>query len=105
MSSTAVVGSGTRIMSDSWIDWKPRMEDPSNPKPSSKDDSVSWEAGTVKCCTWPGRSQKRRSMNSYPSDFTRDRTSAAVSVTFVAPSVQVDGLVVSGVDCSSVAEV
>ena len=33
-------------------------------KPSSKLSSVSWAAGTVKCWTWPGRSQNRRSMNS-----------------------------------------
>ena len=33
---TAVSGSGTRIMSDSWISWKPRIDEPSKPKPSSK---------------------------------------------------------------------
>ena len=30
---TAVFGSGMRIMSDSWISWKPRIDEPSNPKP------------------------------------------------------------------------
>ena len=29
-------GSGSRIMSDSWISWKPRIDEPSNPKPSLK---------------------------------------------------------------------
>ena len=28
--------SGTRSMSDSWISWKPRIDEPSNPNPSSK---------------------------------------------------------------------
>ena len=28
---TAVEGSGSRIMSDSWIAWNPRMDEPSNP--------------------------------------------------------------------------
>src|SRR5437016_10287520 len=44
----AVSGSGTRSMSDSWISWKPRIEDPSNPIPSSKTDSVSSAIGTEK---------------------------------------------------------
>ena len=34
-------GSGRRIMSDSWISWKPRIELPSKPNPSSKTSSVS----------------------------------------------------------------
>ena len=33
---TAVSGSGIRSMSDSWISWKPRIDEPSNPSPSSK---------------------------------------------------------------------
>ena len=32
----AVVGSGSRVMSDSWIFWKPRIDEPSNERPSSK---------------------------------------------------------------------
>ena len=28
---TAVFGSGMRIMSDSWISWKPRIDEPSKP--------------------------------------------------------------------------
>ena len=31
----AVSGSGSSIMSDSWIDWKPRTDEPSNASPSS----------------------------------------------------------------------
>ncbi len=32
---SAVSGSGLRIMSDSWISWNPRIDEPSNPNPSS----------------------------------------------------------------------
>ncbi|SHU73009.1 Uncharacterised protein [Mycobacteroides abscessus subsp. abscessus] len=35
-STRAVEMSGSRSMSDSWIDWKPRTEEPSNARPSSK---------------------------------------------------------------------
>ena len=34
-SMRAVSGSGSSIMSDSWIDWKPRTDEPSNASPSS----------------------------------------------------------------------
>ena len=34
---TAVSGSGIRSMSDSWISWNPRIDEPSKPRPSSKD--------------------------------------------------------------------
>ena len=34
----AVLGSGNSDMSDSWIAWKPRMEEPSKANPSSKTD-------------------------------------------------------------------
>ena len=40
-SITAVEGSGSRIMSDSWICWKPRIDEPSNPYPSLNVSSVS----------------------------------------------------------------
>ena len=30
-SITAVFGSGSRIMSDSWISWNPRIDEPSKP--------------------------------------------------------------------------
>ena len=60
-SMRAVVGSGSRSMSDSWISWNPRIDDPSNPRPSVKTSCVNDPAGTVKCCITPGRSQKRTS--------------------------------------------
>src|SRR5712691_13241099 len=48
-------------MSDSSMVWKPRMEEPSKPRPSSKMSSLSSETGMEKCCQRPGRSMKRRS--------------------------------------------
>ena len=48
-SMCAVSGSGSSIMSDSWIDWKPRTDEPSNAKPSSKTLSSNAEAGIEKC--------------------------------------------------------
>ena len=50
-------------MSDSWMAWKPRIDDPSNISPSSKAAWVKDAAGTLKCCITPGRSQNRTSTN------------------------------------------
>ena len=63
----AVVGSGNSDMSDSWMAWKPRIEEPSKFRPSSKTDWSNDDTGTVKCCMTPGRSQKRTSTISTPS--------------------------------------
>ena len=62
-STTAVVGSGSSSMSDSWISWKPRIDEPSNIRPSVKTSSSKDVAGTVKCCIVPGRSQNLTSTN------------------------------------------
>src|SRR3954466_5977033 len=75
-SMKAVVGSGNSDMSDSWIAWKPRMEEPSNASPSSKTDWSKDETGTVKCCMTPGRSQKRTSTISTPSSLMYFRSSS-----------------------------
>lgn len=48
-------------MSLSWMAWKPRIDEPSNPSPSVKSFSPNMDAGTEKCCHVPGRSVKRRS--------------------------------------------
>src|SRR5579875_1938630 len=87
-SSTAVAGSGSKSMSDSWISWKPRIEEPSKPKPSTKPSSVSSWAGTEKCCISPGRSQKRKSTISTPASFMSATTSAAVRSCTSPPSGQ-----------------
>jgi hypothetical protein len=53
-SITAVLGSGMTSVSLLTIDCHPRIEDPSNPSPSSKGDS-SWNLliGVLKCCHCP----------------------------------------------------
>src|SRR5690606_30167348 len=56
-------------MSDSWMAWKPRIDDPSKPRPSLKTDSSNDDTGTVKCCITPGRSQKRTSIISTRSSW------------------------------------
>src|SRR3954454_14719307 len=69
-SMNAVVGSGNSDMSDSWIAWKPRIDEPSKFRPSSKTDWSNDDTGTVKCCMMPGRSQKRTSIISTPWSLT-----------------------------------
>ena len=77
-------GSGTRSMSDSWISWNPRMDDPSKPKPSSNPSSVSSEMGTEKCCMSPGRSQNRKSTTW--ASFPLARSSTSLGVATLPPS-------------------
>src|SRR5213593_2784270 len=52
-SMKAVTGSGIASMSDASMDFQPRMEEPSKPKPSVKTSSVSSPTGTLKCCQVP----------------------------------------------------
>src|SRR6185295_18160480 len=52
-SMKAVAGSGMASMSEASMDFQPRMEEPSKPKPSSKTSSVSSPMGTLKCCQVP----------------------------------------------------
>src|ERR1700722_14029795 len=77
-STIAVDGSGSSSMSDSWICWNPRIDEPSNIRPSVKTLSPKLLAGTVKCCTVPGRSQNLTSTNSIFSDAMKLRTSSAL---------------------------
>src|SRR3954466_12121036 len=74
----AVDGSGSRSMSDSWICWNPRIDEPSNISPSLKTLSPKFEAGNVKCCITPGRSQNRTSMNWTSFFLMYERTSSAL---------------------------
>ena len=69
-SMNAVVASGSSIMSDSWICWKPRIDEPSKARPSVNTDASNDSTGTLKCCIVPGRSQKRTSTNFTPSSAT-----------------------------------
>src|SRR6185295_7919086 len=52
-SMNAVAGSGMASMSEASIDFQPRIDEPSKPKPSSKTSSVSSPIGTLKCCQVP----------------------------------------------------
>ena len=63
-------------MSDSWIAWKPRIEEPSNIWPSVKNSSSTVEAGMLKCCITPGRSENRMSTNLTSSSLMNLRTSS-----------------------------
>jgi hypothetical protein len=60
-SMTAVAASGTRITSDSAISWKPRMEEPSKPRPSVNASSSSAWIDRPRCCQVPGRSVNLKS--------------------------------------------
>ena len=77
-STKAVLTSGINFMSDSWMAWNPRIDDPSNIKPSAKASSLKADAGMVKCCMMPGRSQNRTSTNSTPSERTKANASSAL---------------------------
>ncbi len=65
-------------MSDSWICWNPRMDEPSNMRPSVKTLALNDSAGMVKCWIVPGRSQNLTSTNSTFSSAMKLRTSSAV---------------------------
>ena len=60
-SRIALDGSGMSSMSDSAMPCQPRMDEPSNPSPSSKHDSSKALSGSVMCCHEPSRSQNFRS--------------------------------------------
>src|SRR3954452_22566459 len=62
-----VGGSGNSDMSDSWMAWKPRIEEPSKFRPSSKTDWSDEDNGTVKCCITRGRAQHRTTTIATPS--------------------------------------
>jgi len=84
-SSSAVFGSGIKSMSDSWISWYPRIDEPSKPRPSANTSSVSSCAGTEKCCIKPGRSQNRTSTISTSRSLTNFKTSLAVRCSMGRP--------------------
>src|SRR5271156_1785767 len=52
-SMKAVPGSGMASMSEASMDFQPRIDDPSNPRPSLKESSVNSEIGQLKCCQVP----------------------------------------------------
>src|SRR5262245_36645145 len=52
-SMKAVAGSGIASMSEASMDFHPRMEEPSKPKPSVKESSLNSSIGQLKCCQVP----------------------------------------------------
>ena len=72
-SSTAVLSSGMRIMSDSLIPFQPEMDEPSNILPSSKKLSFTSPVGMVTCCSLPLVSVKRRSTQRASLSLMRSR--------------------------------
>src|SRR6266545_574000 len=52
-SMKAVAGSGMANMSEASMDFQPRMEEPSKPRPSLKESSFNSLKGRVKCCHVP----------------------------------------------------
>src|SRR5512132_1390252 len=49
----AVLGSGMASMSEASMDFHPRMEEPSKPKPSANTSSLNSAMGQLKCCQVP----------------------------------------------------
>src|SRR5258706_8048153 len=85
-STKALAGSGSSSMSLSLMAWKPRIDEPSNPRPSVNVSSSSSFNGIEKCCQVPGRSVKRTSTICTPASFARRITSAGdVPVVAFAP--------------------
>ena len=80
-STNAVATSGSSSMSDSWIDWKPRIDEPSKARPSVKTLSSNDSTGRLKCCITPGRSQKRTSTNFTSSSVRYRRSSSELANT------------------------
>src|SRR2546425_9544852 len=75
-STKALAGSGINSMSLSLMAWKPRIDEPSNRKPSVNVASSSSFNGIEKCCQVPGRSVNRTSTICTPASFARRITSA-----------------------------
>src|SRR5882762_6562684 len=93
-STNALPGSGSSSMSLSLIAWKPRIDEPSNPRPSVNVSSSSSFKGIEKCCQVPGRSVNRTSTTCTPASFARRITSAGdVPVAAFAPVATVGSIV------------
>src|SRR3984893_19029116 len=81
-STTAVVGSGIRVMSDSLIALQPAIEEPSNPKPSENTSSSKIVTSKVTCCHFPRGSVKRRSTYFMSWSLMNFSTSLAVFMSY-----------------------
>ncbi len=77
-------GSGSRIMSDSWISWNPRIDEPSNPKPSVKTILAQLVRRDREVLGHAGQVANRTSTISMPSSLTSFSTSAGVRLITVS---------------------
>src|SRR3990172_1108992 len=77
-SSTAVEASGTASMSEVLIACQPRIDEPSNPRPSSNVPSSSVSIGYEQCCQVPSISQNFRSIDSALFFFMKSKNSLGV---------------------------
>jgi hypothetical protein len=74
----AVSAIGIISMSDSLIAWNPRIDEPSNPTPSSKMSSSTSAIDLDVCCQVPRRSENRKSTIWTPASLAICITSAGV---------------------------
>src|SRR5580704_19028506 len=86
-SRMAVDGSSTSSMSLDSIDFHPRMDEPSKPRPASKTSSSSSEIGAQKCCQVPRKSQNLTSTSCTFLLLHSARTSFGVITVLLASSV------------------
>src|ERR1035437_4459885 len=77
-SMTAVVGSGMTSMSEAWIGCQPRIDEPSQPSPSSNSASSISPMGMVKCCQMPRKSLNLKSTATAFCSFINLMTSFAL---------------------------
>src|SRR5512135_2599628 len=78
-SMKAVTGSGMASMSEASIDFQPRMDEPSKPRPSVKISSVSSATGQEKCCQVPKVSTNLMSIILAPDFLASSMTSFGVA--------------------------
>src|SRR5277367_1800953 len=84
-SMKAVAGSGMASMSEASMDFQPRMDEPSKPKPSLKTSAVSSLIGTLKCCQVP-------------------KVSTNFTSTILAPCLRADSITLFGVLTTSIVQ-
>src|SRR5260370_5156762 len=87
-SISAVSASGTTSMSLAWMGIQPRIDDPSNPRPSSNTASVSSAMGMVKCCHSPRKSMNFRSTMTACLSFASPMTSFPFGIYLLLAGLQ-----------------
>src|SRR5438034_10394823 len=87
-SMKAVAGSGMANMSEASIDFQPRMEEPSKPRPSLKESSFNSSKGRVKCCQVPKVSTNFTSTILAPAFLAISNTCLGVLMDRLCPILQ-----------------